>query len=410
MKRALFSLLALAFCLSACTPAASPMQESEAAALAEETTETAQEETNAVQTAFPVGSLRGNGHLNETDSAWYRIGSEGMADGTIRAHLLKLDYATAREEVLYTWEEPVLQVGGVIVQGGTVCVVVDQVLYRIPVDGGEPETLPLAEFFPAVAADEYSAYNFSFVTEENTYRGKRLDLTTGQITNLDLPALTGEIWPVGEDRFLLSRLHTEVPLPDRKNESEAFAAILQNAVCEYDWYDPATGELEKILEEPYYGAEQPDGTKRMHRFLGLRDGRLYFSWTASGEDGALLDAGVESCTLQGQDWQPLAGLTQVSEWNRALYQPDGQLRWIVGNGDTNAQVFDLETGTFHESVDLASARPNTFLVDGRVLLQTGYEDAQGSYHITHALANEQDYLNGTAELIPVESEAAKTLF
>lgn len=101
MKRALFSLLALAFCLSACTPAASPTPESEAASVAEETTETAQEETNAAQTAFPVGSLRGNGHLNETDSAWYRIGSEGMADGTIRAHLLKLDYATAREEVFH---------------------------------------------------------------------------------------------------------------------------------------------------------------------------------------------------------------------------------------------------------------------------------------------------------------------
>lgn len=408
MKRALFALLAMAVCLTACAPATAP--ESETAAAVEETTETAQEEEPAAETSFPVGRLRGNGHLNETDSAWYRIGSEGMADGTIRAHLLKLDYAAAREEVLYTWEEPVQQVGGVIVQGSTVCVVVDQVLYRIPVDGGEPETLPLAESFSAVAADEYSAYNFSFVTEENTYRGKRLDLTTGQITDLDLPALTWEIWPVGEDRFLLNRLHTEVPLPDRENEGEAFAAILQNAVCEYDWYDPATGELEKILEEPYYGAEQPDGTKRMHRFLGLRDGRLYFSWTVPDEDSALLDAGVESCTLQGQDWQPLAGLTQVPEWNSVLYQPDGQLRWIVGNGDTDAQVFDLETGTFHESVDLASARPDTFLVDGRVLLQTGYEDAQGNYHTTHALAVEQDYLSGTAELIPVESEAAKTLF
>ena len=41
MKKSLFILLALAFCLSACTPAASPAQEPEAAAVAEETTETA---------------------------------------------------------------------------------------------------------------------------------------------------------------------------------------------------------------------------------------------------------------------------------------------------------------------------------------------------------------------------------
>lgn len=406
MKKILLPLLALAVCLAACTPA----PESEAPAPATETAETALAAESAAENAFPVGHLRGNGHLNETDSAWYRIGNERMSDGTIRVHLLKLDYAATREEVLYTWEEPVLQVGGVIVQGDTVCVVADQVLYRIPLDGGEPKTLPLAEFLSAVAADEYSAYNFSFITEENTYRGKRLDLATGQITDLDLPALTWDVWPVGENRFLLCRLHTEVPLPGRENEGEAFSAILQNAVCEYDWYDPATGALEKIMEEPYYGAVQADGTKRQHLFLGLRDGRLYFSWTVPGEDGTLLDAGVESCTLQGQDWQPLAGLTQTPEWNSALCQPDGQLRWIVGNGGTDAQVFDLETGTFHEPVNFVSAWPDTFLADGRVLLQTGYEDAQGNYHITHALADAQDYLNGTAELTPVESEAAKTLF
>lgn len=306
-------------------------------------------------------------------------------------------------ELLYTWEEPVLQVGGVIVQGGTVCVVVDQVLYRIPVDGGEPETLPLAEFFPAVAADEYSAYNFSFVTEENTYRGKRLDLTTGQITDLDLPALTWEIWPVGEDRFLLSRLHTEVPLPDRGNESEAFAAILQNAVCEYDWYDPATGELEKILEEPYYGAEQPDGTKRMHRFLGLRDGRLYFSWTVPGEDGTALDAGAESCTLQGQDWQAVPGWPQGQE---ALYSrlQNNRLRWAVGTGGWN---FDLETGTAYTVEERADTSFLAFAGDDRVLVQVFNTDDQGNYQVSYALADARAYLNGTAELTPIEDAPAE---
>lgn len=410
MKRVLFSLLALAFCLSACTPAASPTQESEAAAVAEETTETAQEETNAAQTtALSAESLRGDGYLGESDTAWYQMEHELQADGTLKMQVVKLDYATARKSVLCTIEEPATQVGDAMLRGDTVYAFVDQTMYKIPANGGEAQAVPLEQKFYPTAADEVNAYNFTYDSGSNNFVGLRLDLATGQITDLQMPAQTWEVWAVGEDRFLLCRLLTETPLPNAE-EAEMYAAAIQNAVCEYDWYDPATGELEKILEEPYYGAEQPDGTKRMHRFLGLRDGRLYFSWTAPGEDGALLDAGVESCTLQGQDWQPLAGLTQVSEWNRALYQPDGQLRWIVGNGDTDAQVFDLKTGTFHESVDLASARPNTFLADGRVLLQTGYEDAQGSYHITHALADEQDYLNGTAELIPVESEAAKTLF
>ena len=398
MKRVLFSLLALAFCLSACTPAASPTQESEAAALAEETTETAQEETNAAQTtALSAESLRGDGYLGESDTAWYQMEHELQADGTLKMQVVKLDYATARKSVLCTIEEPATQVGDAMLRGDTVYAFVDQTMYKIPANGGEAQAVPLEQKFYPTAADEVTAYNFTYDSGSNNFVGLRLDLATGQITDLQMPAQTWEVWAVGEDRFLLCRLLTETPLPNAE-EAEMYAAAIQNAVCEYDWYDPATGELEKILEEPYYGAEQPDGTKRMHRFLGLRDGRLYFSWTVPGEDGTALDAGAESCTLQGQDWQAVPGWPQGQE---ALYSrlQNNRLRWAVGTGGWN---FDLETGTAYTVEERADTSFLAFAGDDRVLVQVFNTDDQGNYQVSYALADAQAYLNGTAELTPIE--------
>lgn len=406
MKRVLFSLLALAFCLSACTPAASPTQESEAAALAEETTETAQEETNAAQTtALSAESLRGDGYLGESDTAWYQMEHELQADGTLKMQVVKLDYGTAQKSVLYTIEEPATQVGGAMLRGDTVYAFADQTMYKIPANGGEAQAVPLGQLFFPFAADENSAYNFIYDSGSGKNVGFRLDLATGQITDQQLPAQTWQVWAVGESRFLLCRLLTETPLPNAE-EAEMYAAALQNAVCEYDWYDPATGELEKILEEPYYGAEQPDGTKRMHRFLGLRDGRLYFSWIIPGEDGTALDAGAESCTLQGQDWQAVPGWPQGQEPIYARLQ-NNRLRWVVGYGASGNMVLDLESGTLCEVANENNATPLAFAGDDRVLLYSVDTDDQENYYESYALADVDDYLNGTAELTPIEDAPAE---
>lgn len=399
MKRALFTLLALAFCLSACTPAASTAPEADTAPAAQETAETSAAETN---TALSAGSLRGDGYLGESDTAWYQMEHELQADGTLKMQVVKLDYATARKSVLCTIEEPATQVGDAMLRGDTVYAFVDQTMYKIPANGGEAQAVPLEQKFYPTAADEVNAYNFTYDSGSNNFVGLRLDLATGQITDLQMPAQTWEVWAVGEDRFLLCRLLTETPLPNAE-EAEMYAAAIQNAVCEYDWYDPATGELEKILEEPYYGAEQPDGTKRMHRFLGLRDGRLYFSWTVPGEDGTALDAGAESCTLQGQDWQAVPGWPQGQE---ALYSrlQNNRLRWAVGTGGWN---FDLETGTAYTVEERADTSFLAFAGDDRVLVQVFNTDDQGNYQVSYALADAQAYLNGTAELTPIEDAPAE---
>ena len=398
MKRTLFALLALAFCLSACAPAASTTPES--APAAEETTETAPEEANTAQTtASAAGSLRGDGYLGESDTAWYQMEHELQADGTMKIQVVKLDYATAQKSVLYTVEKTAKQVGEAMLRGDTVYAFVDQTMYKIPANGGEAQAVPLERQFFPVAADEINAYSFTF-DGGNNYVGLRLDLATGQITDQQLPSQTWQVWAVGEERFLLCRLLTETPLPNVE-EGEMYAAAMQSAVCEYDWYDPATGELEKILEEPYYGTEQPDGTKRMHRFLGLRDGRLYFSWTVPGEDGAALDAGAESCTLQGQDWQAVSGWPQGQE---ALYSylQNNRLRWAVGTG---GWIFDLETGSAYTVEERADTSFMAFAGDDRVLVQIFKTDDQGNYQVSYALADAQDYLNGTAELTPIEDAA-----
>ncbi len=403
MKKILFTLLSLAVCLAACTPE----PESEAPAPATEPAETALAESTSESGAPASGSLRGDGGLGESDTAWYQIGTELQDDGTMKAQVWKLDYATNQKQVLYTVEEPATQTGDAMLRGDTVYAFVNQTMYKIPANGGEAQAVPLERQFFPVAADNHSAYSFNYDSSKNSCVGLRLDLATGQITDLPLPSQTWQVWAVGEDRFLLCHLVTDSPLPN-EGEGDIYGAAIQNAVCEYDWYDPATGALEKILEEPYYGAPQADGTKKMHRFLGLRDGRLYFSWSVSSQEETV-DAGAETCTLQGQDWQPVPGWQQGAEPIYVRLQ-NGLIRWIVGYGPSSGWTFDLETESVYGETESAATSVVAFAGDDRVLLRVFTADDQGNYHESYALANAQDYLNGTAQLTPVESEAAKTLF
>lgn len=402
MKKILLPLLALAVCLAACTPAAPAAQQT-----AESAAETATAAELSAETAAPVsGSLRGDGYLGESDTAWYQTNNVLQPDGTFKVQVCKLDYATNQKQVLYTVEEPATQTGDAMLRGDTVYAFVNQTMYKIPVNGGEAQAVPLErQFFPA-AADEANAYNFTYDGASNSCVGLRLDLATGQITDLNLPSQTWQVWAVGENRFVLCHLVTESPLPNVE-EGDIYGAAIQNAVCEYDWYDPATGALEKIMEEPYYGAVQADGTKRQRRFLGLRDGRLYFSWTVSSE-GEVVDAGAETCTLQGQDWQPVPGWQQGAE---PIYvrQQNGRLRWIVGYGPSDGWTFDLETESFYEATESADASFVAFAGDDRVLMRVFTIDDQENYHESYALADAQDYLNGTAELTPIQDAPAEAV-
>ena len=82
-------LLSLAFCLSACAPAASaPQGEAPARATAEAAT---------AETALVQGTLCNIEDCENTGKALYQWQVEAQADGTTLGNLVELDYATARQ-------------------------------------------------------------------------------------------------------------------------------------------------------------------------------------------------------------------------------------------------------------------------------------------------------------------------
>lgn len=398
----LLALLALALALTACAPAAPQSAATTETAPAAETAETAGE-----QAAFPVGKLVGGNALQQTADAYYVTEYDTLPDGSLLPRILKLDYASAREELFYALETPVLQFGEPLVRGRQLYFVADQTLYRIPLDGGEVAEFPVpAEFTGFSAADEYSA--FCFYPHADGLHGDRLDLETGQITDLTLPPQTEGIYPVGKDRFILCRILTDAPLPDPGQNLEAYDAAMQNARKEYDWFDPATGELEKLFEVPYYGQEQPDGTRRGRMLLAMANERIYFVWSIQ-DNTSILKEGLESCDKSGGDWQQVPVPSEEAFYYGAALCQNEELRWIrnwTAGGDY--RIYDLSTGENHSIPSLRelpgteTARPEALTGDGRCLLRTNYLDAQGGYRSGYALIDQADYLAGSTAWTPVQ--------
>ena len=391
MKKALLLLPALALALAACAPASPD-------SAAENTAESAaapQDSATAETAAFPVGRLVEGDALQRIGDAYYMTDYDRPVEvDTVRPYLLKLDFATATEEVIWRAEEASWQFGAPVVRDGQAYLTVDSTLYRIPLDGGEATATPLTGEVYFSAADEYGIYSFGYETVSNTIRGSRMDLQTGQFTDLTLPSQTQEVRAVGESRFLLTRLITEAPLPN-PNESEMYQAAIQNAIREYDWYDPATGALEKIFDESYYyGTEAENGGRRIRSFIGANGQRLYFYWDVM--DGE--NSGVESCRFDGTDWQPVPDIPENMTTSNWGYFDGGQLRWLFFAEKTGPQrgVYDLDTGTYYPNV------PNNtieLLGDGYVVFETGHsDDAQGIYTIDGRwVAPVEDFLNGSTE-------------
>ena len=397
MKRSLLLLPALALALAACTPASPESAAESAVESAAESTAAAQDSATAETATFPVGRLVEADALWQTADAYYIADYDRPPkDGIIVPYVLKLDFATATEEKIWQAEQAVQEFWQPIVQGGQIYLVLDSTLYRIPLEGGEATSTPLPEGTLFSAADEYGLYSFAYERASNTVRGSRMDMETGQFTDLTLPPQTQDVHAVGENRFLLTRLLTEAPLPNR-DESEMYQAAVQNAIREYDWYDPATGALEKIFEEPYYhGAEREDGTRHRRSFIGANGQRLYFDWRmADGENG-----GIESCRFDGTDWQPVPDIPEnITIFNWGHFDGD-HLRWLFFTDDTTSPlqqtVYDLDTGTYYPHVP---NNPINFIGSGYVVFETGHgDDAQGIYTIDgYWLAPVEDFLNGSTE-------------
>lgn len=399
MKRSLLTLLALAFCLSACAPAA-PAPQSEAPAAV--TTETAPaEESGQTAAAASAGNIRGNGDLQQDGALRYSIGYTDPSEGEQKFRVLVLDCDTGKQTSLYTLEEPAQTVSKPFVVNGTVYVFADQTMYEIPAAGGEARKVDLSAFFYPTSMDDTAGYSFSYDDSVNNFRCTRLDLQTGELSQVNLPAQTQEIWALNEPRIFLCRLVTEVPLPSVE-EGEIYAAAMQNAICEYGWYDLATGDFQKVAEEPYYGAEQSDGTKRRREFKGLAGGRLYFVWRMVDEESVTRSAGIESCALDGTDWQPVTDLPAGSDAVWTLEQ-NNALRWIV-SGSSNLWVYDVADGQTYTDCAVSQTEGWAYALTGndRVLLSLDPDLYGDQYPGGYALEDMDNFLAGRTDWMPLE--------
>ena len=399
MKRSLLTLLALAFCLSACAPATSAPQSEAPAAV---TTETAPaEESGQTAAAASAGNIRGNGDLQQDGALRYSIGYTDPSEGEQKFRVLVLDCDTGKQTSLYTLEEPAQTVSKPFVVNGTVYVFADKTMYEIPAAGGEARKVDLSAFFYPTSMDDTAGYSFSYDDSVNNFRCTRLDLQTGELSQVNLPAQTQEIWALNEPRIFLCRLVTEVPLPSVEEE-EIYAAAMQNAICEYGWYDLATGDFQKVAEEPYYGAEQSDGTKRRREFKGLAGGRLYFVWRMVDEESVTRSAGIESCALDGTDWQSATDLPAGSDAVWTLEQNDA-LRWIVG-GSSNLWVYDVADGQTYTDCAVSQTDGWVYALTGndRVLFSLDPDLYGDQYPGGYAMEDMDDFLAGRTDWMPLE--------
>ena len=396
MKKYLFALLALAFCLSACAPATSKTEET-----FNSTVENVQTpETAAQATGFPVGNLVNCGDDTQTPGKMYYFDQESEDSPQ---SIIEMDCETGQESCLYTFTSEKMPDGPLLIQPGVIRRAVGKTLYTIPLDGGEVQTMPMEEGFEPVVCDAYGAYEFWSAGWEAQRTFRRLDYATGQITELKTPDQVQRYWAVGQDRIILWRLVTDAPLPNVHTQNEQYYAAIQSAITEYDWYDPATGELEKIYAEPYYGVEQADGSQNQRYFLGMAGDRLYFQNThlLRGNPGVeVLDMQVESCAVDGTDWQPECTLTTGDAGPSTLWE-GASLRWLTDSNEKDMlRIYDLADRTWH-TIGL-SGWPERLTGDGKVYLMQEQWGSDGSYKMVYGLADLDDYLAGSTDWMPVK--------
>ena len=238
--------------------------------------------------------------------------------------------------------------------------------------------------------------------------GYRVSLADGSVTTFPLQPYE---WVMGawKNRLLTCRVLTEMPLPDPADSWDVYSAVLQNAVVEYDWLDPATGERSKILERPYDGSTYGNGD-----FCGVQDGKLCF------EDRTVLENGGYQCNgyylydpatgrrqdlvrpLENESMQLSPVLTGAPPETAAL---QGRYLWFHGSsgnygGDDLLWALDRQTGELSAIRQKADGAPWPVQVlalagDGRFLVNTAAEGA------AYALIGAEAFLQGSTDYTPV---------
>ena len=245
--------------------------------------------------------------------------------------------------------------------------------------------------------------------------GYRVSLADGSVTTF---ALQPYEWVTGAEgnRLLTRRIVTQTPLPDPTigENQEAYQAVLQTAVVEYDWLDPATGERSKILERPHDGS-----TNGSRDFYGLWDGKLYFEEQTSASEGGPYQRSYSVYDSAAGTWQdlpkPLPDPTMTLSDPAATALPEiaaRQGRYLRFHGSDNvhgenlAWVLDQQAGELtampmEENADSGApwaVTPCALTGDGRFLVQTTYHEGRYAY----ALIGAEAFLQGSTDYTPVK--------
>lgn len=397
-------LLTAALALTACTAAPGVSSPAETAPPAET------EATDEAAAAFPVGTLQmAIPEVMNTGTASVEIPLSGLEAEPI----LKLDYAAGVQTKLcdidLSRQFPValMQHGDTVEyfwdsEGSTVFAHT-----AIRPDGSvEEQTVP-EKFYPNFY-DEYAAYDIWGAT------CKRLDWQSGELTTASLPfaQLDSVLGAVGS-RVLLTRIVSDMPLPEGEGNEEMRDAVLQNSLREYDLYDPAANTIEKVFDEPYY----PEDHNELKGYLGYCGDKLYFGVSYGSDVSALSQkntlvsydrtAGTwqEECSADGKDgessgfWPFLQDgrLKLVMLWRGTdtltLYSTDNGARYEVAYEEARSSGADA-SGNVNFPVALTD--------DGRILVTDGYVYRNGVAASRYALIDLGAYLAGSREYTAVE--------
>lgn len=402
MKNALFALLALAFGLTACAPAAiAPQSEAPVVATAEAAATEESADSPMVQ-----GTLCNIEDCENTGKALYQWQAKAQPDGApTLGNLVEVDYTTARQRQVLDTGIPTYRLGNCFARGDRIYYTTfeedGRTLHIIDRTDGTEKTMPVVDGYGVGFLDDRALYLFVQTSVGYTAM-QRVDLETCTAETVQLPAQTIRVCDGADGRFLITRLIGAVSLSSLQDEEQR-AAALQTATEEYAWWDPDDGSVEPLFQEPYTGELAESGWPQERAYLGKADGKFYFyraEWTETSQENCRVErcapdgSGVET-VLTMEDGQGLPGVLRA----------EGEIRWLIqgsGNGLVVYQPADGSTRHVENASSGDTPWPLALTDDGRLLLYSFY--AAHPEDSIYCLVSQEDYLAGNftgTDVVPV---------
>lgn len=395
MKRTLFALLALAACLSACTPAASQPAGEVPAATVESApvAEGAGKEPSA--SVIVTGTLCSMEDSANTGKALYVWCAAVQSDNApALGELVEIDYAAATQRRLLDTGIPSHKLGNCFARGNKLYYTVfedkGRTLHTMDLATGDEQTMPVEEYSVGFVDDRAL---YLFMTDRDVYTAMQwVDPATGTEEIIRLPAQTIRICDAAEGRFLITRLLGSVPLFALQDEEQR-AAALQTATAEYAWWNPADGSLEPLFREPYYGTMSETGRMQERVYLGKAGGQFYF-YRADQTETSYTNCRVERCAPDGSGAETVLVMAD-GQGLPGVYRQDGEIRWLIQATESGMAVYRTGEDTVRQVVGPAGSDmiwPRALTDDGRVLMAD--PDSSDGKTLSYRLVRQEDYLAG----------------